>query len=268
MRNPAINVAIKAARQAGSVILRNINRLQGLTVTTKSRNDYASEVDRNAEAEIIRELRKAFPTHRFLAEEGGATGRGDSCWVIDPLDGTSNYLRGFPHYCVSIALVEHDVTQLGVIYDPLRDELFTASRGSGAFLNDRRIRVSSRTGLDGALLCTGFPYRRRSRLDAHLAMCRDVLAEAEDIRRTGSAALDLAYVACGRLDGYFEMGLLPWDMAAGVLLVRESGGLCVDLSGGETFMDSGDIIASTMKLTPILQTTVRKHANWLDPAAE
>lgn len=266
MRNPALNVAISAARKAGTVILRNINRLQSLTVTAKAAMDYASEVDRNAEAEAVRELRRAFPQHRVLAEESGEAGRGEAVWIIDPLDGTSNYLRGFPHYCVSIALYEGAQAQLGVVYDPLRDELFTASRGAGAFLNERRIRVSPRSSLDGALLCTGFPPRRRSRLDPHLAMCRSLLAEAEDIRRTGSAALDLAYVAAGRLDGYFEMGLMPWDMAAGALLVREAGGSCLDFRGGEDWMDTGEIIASTVKLAPQMLAAIRPHADWLQLA--
>ena len=236
MRQGALNIAIKAARAAGAVIIRYLNRVEGLAVVQKEQFDFASEVDRSAEAEIIKEIQRAFPQHAILAEESGAAGSGKHTWVIDPLDGTHNYLRGFPHFAVSIALVENGEPLHGVVYDPIRGELWTASRGAGAFLNDRRIRVSQRTGLGGALLCTGFPFRQRQHLPAHLDMTRALLVEAEDIRRTGSAALDLAYVASGRLDGYWEMGLKPWDMAAGILLVREAGGRCTDFTGGSRLL--------------------------------
>lgn len=259
MRHPAVNVAIKAARAAGNVIQRNVNRLDSLTVIEKQRHDYASEVDRAAEAEIIRELKRAYPDHAFLGEEGGQIGKSENVWIIDPLDGTHNYLRGLPHYSVSIALVQGGVFQIGVIYDPVREELFTASRGAGAFLNDRRIRVSPRTGLSGALLATGFPYRQRRKLDQHLDMTRALLVEAEDIRRGGSAALDLAYVACGRLDGYWEFGLGPWDMAAGVLLVNEAGGRCYDFNGEDGFMDSGNILAGNLKVSASMLACIKPH---------
>lgn len=261
MRNGAINIAIKAARAAGAVIVRHINRLEAMPIIEKDRNDFASEVDRAAEAEIIREIRRVFPGHAILAEESGASGRSRFTWIIDPLDGTHNYLRGFPHYCVSIALVENGEPQHGVILDPVRDELFTASRGGGAFLNDKRMRVATRPGLTDALLITGFPFRQRRHLDAHLAMMRALLvdAEAEDIRRTGSAALDLAYVACGRADGYWEMGLKPWDMAAGALLVRESGGRCVDFRGEGDFMTTGNVIAGNIKVSDALVKAITPH---------
>lgn len=263
MRKGALNIAVKAARTAGSVIVRHMNRLDSLTIVEKGRNDFASEVDRLAEAEVIREIKRAFPDHAIVAEEGGNTpgkGRSRFTWVIDPLDGTHNYLRGFPHFSVSIALLENDEPVHGVVYDPVRDELFTASRGSGALLNERRIRVANRTGLPGALLCTGFPFRQRQHLDAHLAMTRALLvAEAEDIRRTGSAALDLAYVACGRIDAYWEMGLHPWDMAAGQLLVREAGGRCTDFTGGEKFMETGHIVAANLKVGDAVLATIKPH---------
>jgi len=249
MPRPAVNVAVRAARAAGQIILRYMNRLDGLAVVEKQRMDFASEVDRAAEAEIIRELKRAFPGHAILAEESGASGKGKHVWVIDPLDGTHNYLRGFPHFCVSIGMLENGEPMHAVIYDPLRDELFTASRGDGAYLNDRRIRVSSRPDLGGALLATGFPYRQRAHLDAQLDMTRALLADAEDIRRTGSAALDLAYVASGRLDGYFEIGLKPWDMAAGCLLVREAGGRYCDFVGREGIPESGNLVAGSLKVT-------------------
>ncbi|HVF36148.1 MAG TPA: inositol monophosphatase family protein [Candidatus Saccharimonadia bacterium] len=262
MRKGALNVAIKAARAAGSVILRHINKLESLAVVEKDRHDFASEVDRMAEVEIVRELRRAFPDHAILAEESGASGRSRFTWIVDPLDGTHNYLRGFPHFSVSIALAENGETQHGVVFDPIRDELYTASKGGGAFLNDKRMRVSGRISLAGALLATGFPFRQRQHIDAHLAMTRSLLAgaQAEDIRRTGSAALDLAYVAAGRLDGYWEIGLKPWDMAAGALLVREAGGRCLDFRGEADFMQSGNIIAGNLKITAALATVVGNHA--------
>lgn len=248
MPRPAVNVAIRAARAAGQIILRYMNRLDSLAIVEKQRLDFASEVDRAAEAEIIRELKRAFPAHAILAEESGAQGKSRHVWVIDPLDGTHNYLRGFPHFCVSIAMLENGEPMHGVVYDPLRDELFTASRGDGAYLNDRRIRVSSRNDLSGALLATGFPYRQRAHLDAQLGMTRALLQQAEDIRRTGSAALDLAYVANGRLDGYFEIGLKPWDLAAGCLLVREAGGRYCDFVGRDGIPQSGNLIAGGIKV--------------------
>lgn len=252
MQKPAVTVMIKAARQAGNLIIRQIGRVEGLNVVEKAKHDFASEVDAQAEREIIRELKRAFPGHAFLGEEGGKQGSGRFTWVIDPLDGTSNYLHGIGHYCVSIALLDHDEPVHGVVYDPLRNEIFYASKGSGAYLNERRIRVSQRNELNGAMLITGFPPRERKRLSAQLRTVEHLLisAEAEDIRRTGSAALDLAYVAAGRADGYFEAGVKPWDIAAGMLLVREAGGRCCDFRGnGEHLMDRGQLIASNIKLS-------------------
>jgi myo-inositol-1(or 4)-monophosphatase len=246
MPRPAVNVAVRAARAAGQIILRYMNRLDSLDVIEKQRHDYVSEVDRMAEAEILRELKRAYPRDAFLAEESGKTGDSRNVWVIDPLDGTRNYLRGFPHFSVSIALLENGEPTLGVVYDPLRDELFTADRGNGAYLNDRRIRVGKRDGIGGALLATGFPYRQRRHLDAQLGMTRALLAEAEDIRRSGSAALDIAYVAAGRFDGFFEIGLNAWDMAAGCVLVREAGGRYCDFVGRDGLPESGHLIAGNV----------------------
>jgi myo-inositol-1(or 4)-monophosphatase len=260
MARPAINVAVKAARAAGNVILRYMNRVEGLTVEEKARHDYVSEVDRLAEAEIIKELRRAYPDHAILGEESGSTGKGSKVWVIDPLDGTHNYLRGFPHFSVSIGFKDHGDLIYGVVYDPLRDEIFTASKGDGAFLNDRRIRVSKRETLQGALLCTGFPYRQRDHLSAQLEMTRALLQEAEDIRRTGSAALDLAYVATGRLDGYFEIGLKPWDMAAGCLLVREAGGQVSDFAGNNGMPDNGNLIAGNHFVAAAMAKVISANA--------
>ena len=248
MRNGALNIAIKAARAAGNVILRALPKRDSLVIHEKAHLDFVTEVDRLAEAEIIKELRRAFPTHGFLGEESGQVGPTKQQWVIDPLDGTSNFLRGFPHFSVSIALVEKGEPVLGVVFDPLRDELFTAEKGRGALLNDRRLRVSPRRGVEGALIATGFPFRQRKLFDDHLGMVKALLKTGEDLRRTGSAALDLAYVACGRFDAYFEMGLQPWDIAAGALLVREAGGQVTDLRGGDAFMTNGHIVAANLNL--------------------
>ncbi|MFP5374257.1 MAG: inositol monophosphatase family protein [Gammaproteobacteria bacterium] len=269
MQKPVVNIMVKAARAGGNVLLRSLGRLDAINVVEKDRMDFASEVDEKAEAEIVRELRRAFPDCGILGEEGGSqpgarSGRGEvrGTFVIDPLDGTSNYLRGLPHWCVSIALVDNGEPQHGVVFDPLRNELFTASRGSGAVLNDKRIRVSERKELAGAMLATGFPPRERERVGAQLECIRVLLHEAEDIRRTGSAALDLAYVACGRVDGYFEAGVKPWDIAAGALLVREAGGRVTDFRGAATGpmdargMAGRPLLAGNLKLTEALQKTI------------
>lgn len=257
MQKPAVNVMVKAARSAGNLILRHMGKLDSLSVFEKSKQDYASEVDSQAEAEIIRELRRAFPDYAILAEESGAMGTGRYTFVIDPLDGTSNFLRGLPHFCVSIALCEGGEPIHGVIFDPLRNELFTASRGAGAVLNDKKIRVGERKDLQGAMLITGFAPRERARLAPQLDALRSVLAEAEDIRRTGSAALDLAYVACGRADAYFEAGVKPWDIAAGMLLVREAGGRVCDFrGGGDKLLTSGQLVAGNLKISDALQKSI------------
>ncbi len=248
MARPPVIVATQAARAAARVILRYMNRIESIPVIEKARMDFASEVDKLAEAEIIRELKRAYPDHGFLAEESGASGKARMTWVIDPLDGTHNYLRGIPHFCVSIALLDRNDPVHAVIYDPLRDELFTASKGDGAYVNDRRMRVGPREDLGGAMLATGFPFRQRAHLDSQLDMTRALLADAEDIRRTGSAALDIAYVACGRFDGMFEIGLKPWDLAAGCLLVREAGGRYTDFAGRDGLPATGNLIAANPKL--------------------
>ena len=267
MQKPAITLMIRAARAGGNVLLRNMHKLDALNVVEKQRMDYASEVDGLAEAEIVKELRKAGPEYAVLGEEGGhQPARGGRkarlTWVIDPLDGTSNYLRGIPHWCVSIALVDNGEPLHGVVFDPLRNELFVASRGSGAVLDDRRLRVAERRDLAGALLCTGFPPRERARAKPQLDCLNALLEQAEDVRRTGSAALDLAYVACGRFDGYFEAGVQPWDIAAGVLLVREAGGRVCDFRGaGLSRMDLAEargrqVVAGNVKLVEPLQKTI------------
>lgn len=265
MLNPVVTVMVKAARMGGNVLLRNINKLDSLNVIEKGRLDYASEVDADAEKVIIKELKRGYPDYGVVGEEGGSVpGRnGRYHWVIDPLDGTSNYLHGIPHYCVSIALVDNGEPTDAVIFDPLRNELFTASRGGGAQFNERRIRVTDRKDLAGSVIATGFHPRERARAGAQLECIREVLVHAEDIRRTGSAALDLAYVACGRFDGYFEAGVKAWDIAAGVLLVREAGGRVCDFKGGNTPRmddrgpDSRQIVAGNIKVADALQKVIR-----------
>lgn len=256
MARPHVTIAARAARSAGNVILRYMNRIDGLNIVEKQQMDFVSEVDKLAEAEIIKELRRAYPDHAILAEESGATGKGPLTWVIDPLDGTHNYLRGIPHFSVSIALLEKGVPIHAVVFDPLRDELYTASKGDGAYLNDRRMRVSKRENLGGAMIATGFPFRQRGHLAAQLDMTRAILGQAEDIRRSGSAALDLAYVAAGRYDGYFEIGLKPWDMAAGVLLVHEAGGRYGDFAGRDGIPASGNLIAGNLNVAKAMQDAI------------
>lgn len=260
MPRPAVTIASRAARNAGRIILRYMNRIDGLNVAEKQQMDFVSEVDKQAEAEIIKELRRAYPDHAILAEESGASGKGPLTWVIDPLDGTHNYLRGIPHFCVSIALLEKGVPVHAVVFDPLRDELYTASKGDGAYINDRRMRVTKRESLAGALIGTGYPFRQREHLESQLNMTRALLAEAEDIRRSGSAALDLAYTAAGRYDSFFEIGLKPWDMAAGVLLVREAGGRCCDFAGRDGIPASGNIIAGNLHVSKAMVETIGAQA--------
>ncbi|WP_426702369.1 inositol monophosphatase family protein [Rhodanobacter sp. Col0626] len=260
MARPHVTIAARAARSAGNVILRYMNRIDGLNIVEKQQLDFVSEVDKLAEAEIIKELRRAYPDHAILAEESGATGKGPLTWVIDPLDGTHNYLRGIPHFSVSIALLEKGVPIHAVVFDPLRDELYTASKGDGAYLNDRRMRVSKRENLGGAMIATGFPFRQREHLVPQLDMTRAILGQAEDIRRSGSAALDLAYVAAGRYDGYFEIGLKPWDMAAGVLLVHEAGGRYCDFAGRDGIPASGNIIAGNLNVAKAMVDAIGQQA--------
>ena len=255
--HPMLNIAVKAARRAGNIISRATRNLDIVAVREKAANDFVSEVDREAEQAIIRTLREAYPSHAFLAEESGASSpaaNSDHLWIIDPLDGTTNFLHGFPQYCVSIALKHKGVLQQAVVYDPNRNELFTATRGAGAFLNDRRIRVSGVDKFEDALIGTGFPFRDFAHFDEYLRMFGEITRRVAGVRRPGAAALDLAWVAAGRLDGFWEMGLSPWDMAGGALLVREAGGLVGDLEGAEGFLDSGRIVAANAKVfAPLLQ---------------
>ena len=256
--HPMLNIAVKAARRAGSII--NRAALEGaLEVRAKNRNDFVTQVDRAAEQAIIDVIRRAYPEHGVLAEESGASAgaRAEYRWVIDPLDGTTNFIHGFPQYCVSIALQHKDVLTQAVVYDPGKNELFTASRGRGAFLDDRRIRVSKCAHLKDALVGTGFPFKELGRLEIYLRQLRTLMGTCSGVRRAGSAALDLAYVAAGRLDAFWEMGLSPWDMAAGALLIQEAGGLTCDLEGKADYLASGDIVAASPKVLQELLSALK-----------
>jgi myo-inositol-1(or 4)-monophosphatase len=260
--DPAVNIAVKAARRAASVINQAANQLDLLNVETKAPNDFVTEVDRAAEAAIVGILREAFPEHGILAEESGRSGptegRGaEYVWIIDPLDGTTNFIHGFPQYAISIALTRKGVPEHAVIFDPVANELFTASRGRGAYMDDRRLRVSRRTRLADALLGTGFPFRQFDHIDAYLAMFRELTQKTAGLRRPGAAALDLAYVASGRLDGFWEIGLAPWDMAAGVLLIQEAGGFVADFEGEDDYLTTGNLVAGTPKVFTELLSTVQ-----------
>lgn len=245
---PMLNIAVRAAHAAGDHIIRFVDRIEGLDIDQKGRSDFVTEVDRQAEAIIIDQIRRAYPAHGILAEESGSHGGDSYTWVIDPLDGTTNFLHGFPQYAVSIALLHKGVPEQAVIYDPLKQELFTASRGGGAQLNQKRIRVSRLDRLDAALIGTGFPFGKMDRLEDYLAGFRKICPLTAGIRRAGSAALDLAYVACGRLDGFWEFDLKKWDIAAGVLLVLEAGGNVQDMDRSENYLESGSIIAANPKI--------------------
>ncbi len=253
--NPMLNMAIKAAHEAGDIIARSADRIDQLQIENKDKNDFVSEIDHSAEEAIIRILKKAYPSHAFHGEETGkhegkGTAENEFEWIIDPLDGTTNFLYGIPQFAVSIALKKDGKLDQAVIYDPMKDDLFYATRGAGAFLNNRRIRVSKRTSLHNALLTTGVPYRpdQEELIDTYLQTMKVLIKDTAGVRRPGSAALDLAYVAAGRYDGFWEFGLHEWDIAAGVLLVQEAGGLVGDLKGDNTHMKTGDIVAASPKV--------------------
>jgi myo-inositol-1(or 4)-monophosphatase len=259
-----VNIAIKAARRAGEVMIRQLNRLESLEVMEKGRNDFVSQVDRAAENAIIEVIHDHYPEHAILAEESGASGEHAVQWIIDPLDGTTNYLHGFPVFSVSIAVREDGELQHGVVYDPLRQEIFSASRGQGAQLDGRRIRVSRQTALRGALVATGFPYRMLDEhMDIYLQMLRQVMIETAGVRRPGSAALDLCYLAAGRVDGFWELGLSLWDIAAGTLIIREAGGRISDFRGTDGFLDSGNVVGGTPKVYAALSRLLAPYSKGL-----
>jgi len=253
--------AVKAARRAGQIINRASLDIEQIKVSVKQQADFVTEVDRLAEEAIIDILREAYPEHSILAEESGTSGdsQAEYQWIIDPLDGTTNFIHGFPQYAVSIALAHRGVLSHAVVYDTSRNELFTASKGGGAFLNEKRIRVSKRTRLEESLIGTGFPYRSFEHIDAYLAIFRELAQKTAGMRRPGAASLDLAYVATGRLDGFWEFGLSPWDMAAGALLITEAGGLVGDATGEQGYLASGNLVAGNPKVFALLLQSLAPH---------
>jgi myo-inositol-1(or 4)-monophosphatase len=262
MYEDLLETAVAAAR-AGAAVVTPYFRNAKLEVRRKGENDFVTQADKESEAAILAEIRKSFPDHRILAEEGGGAGEGhgDYEWLIDPLDGTTNFLQGLPVYCVSIACRKGDELLVGAIHDPEGGNLFTASRGGGAFWNGRRMETSPRDGLTGAFLATGYPFRALSTLDLYLGIFRDVFRHARAIRRCGSAALDLAYTAAGVYDGFFEFRLSPWDIGAGILMVREAGGTVTDLDGKDGSFASGNVVAGSPAVQSGLLEVVRRHAS-------
>jgi myo-inositol-1(or 4)-monophosphatase len=244
---PLLNIGMRAARRAGDLIVRSLSRLDSLKIDSKGRNDFVTDIDRKAEADIIATIRRSHPQHAFLAEESGRTGDNEFVWIIDPLDGTTNFLHGFPTFAVSIALEHKGRLQHAVVYDPMRQEFFTASRGDGAQLEGKKIRVSTQRTLEGSLIGTGFPFRTGAHVDEYLAMLKVIMSSAAGVRRPGAASLDLAYVAAGRIDGFWEFGLSPWDTAAGTLLIQEAGGR-VGTPAGLEYALGPNVIAGNPKV--------------------
>jgi myo-inositol-1(or 4)-monophosphatase len=255
-----LNTAVQAARKAGDIAIRYMNRLEDIDVRSKSRNEFVTLVDHAAERAIIETIRARYPDHGFIAEESGRHEGSECVWIVDPLDGTTNFIHGFPVFSVSIALRVRHQLEVAVVYDPCRQELYTGIRGSGAQLDGRRIRVSKQVGLQGALIGTGFPYRSNTRwLAQYMPMLQAVMEQAAGVRRPGSAALDLCSVAAGRFDGFFEFGLSTWDIAAGALLIREAGGMIGGLTPEGDFLDTGNVIAGTPKVYDALRELVTPH---------
>ena len=256
--HPMLNIAIQAARSASKIILRFVDHLDAVDVSEKNHNDIVTQVDQLSEQEIISHIRKSYPNHSILGEEGGYSEGDEYTWVIDPLDGTANFVHGFPQFAISIAVKRKEELEVAVIYDPLRQELFTATKGDGAKLNNRRMRVSEIKKLDQALVGTGFPFRNSQHFKPYMNTFQTIFPLTAGVRRAGAAALDLAYVAAGRLDGFWEAALKEWDMAAGVLLIKEAGGYVTDYQGGDDFLDSGNVIAGNPKIHKQLVEAVQQ----------
>lgn len=260
-----LNVAVKAARRAATIINRASLNLERLQIDRKQHNDFVTEVDKAAEEAIIETLSEAYPNHGFLAEESGELlNNSDHIWIIDPLDGTTNFIHGFPQYAISISLSVNGVLQQAVIYDPNRDELFSASKGGGAYVDRRRLRVADQIKLENALIGTGFPYRQDQDVDQYLKIFADMTRQCAGLRRPGAASLDLAYVAAGRYDGFFESELKPWDMAAGALIITEAGGLVGNYRGEEGFLESGEIMAGNPRIFAQMAQVLGKYSRQSD----
>lgn len=261
MMHPMLNIAVRAARKAGQIINRGFSELDLVKTANKSENDFVTNIDRDAEAAIISVIKNAYPNHDIIGEESGHHEGSDLDyqWIIDPLDGTTNFIRGIPHFAVSIAMKLQGKTEIAVVYDPIRDEMFTSARGTGAQLDNLRIRVAGKKDLHGTVLATGFPFKYKHHFEAYAKTFSALFEYSADIRRCGSAALDLAYLAAGRYDGYWEIGLKPWDIAAGDLLVREAGGIISDFAGGHNYMASGNVVAANPKVMAHMMKTIKPH---------
>lgn len=261
MNRSLLAVAMTAAQRGGEVLRRHFRAMDPSDVTEKTKNDFVSAADRASEDVIAAYLAEHTPGLGLLAEERGASGEAGARWVVDPLDGTANFVHGFPHFAVSVALVVGEIVEVGAIFDPMRDELFAASRGGGASCNGRTLHVTARPGLSGAFLATGFPFRVHRHLDTYLRVFREVFLEVAALRRPGAAALDLAHTAAGVFDGFFEFCLSPWDIAAGALLVREAGGLVSDLDGGEAIFNHGNVVAAAPGVHAELLALIRRFCS-------
>mgnify|MGYP005984847355 FL=1 len=257
--HPMLNIAVRAARKAGNLIARNYETPDAVETSQKGSNDFVTNVDKGAESLIVETIRASYPQHTIITEESGELAGEDQDvqWVIDPLDGTTNFIKRLPHFAVSIAVRVKGRTEVAVVYDPMRNELFTATRGQGAQLNGYRLRGSNSRDLDGTILATGFPFKAKQHSDSYMKIVSKLFTRCADFRRTGSAALDLAYVAAGRVDGFFEIGLRPWDFAGGELLVREAGGLVCDFTGGHNYMSTGNIVAGNPRVVKNMLAEMR-----------
>ena len=257
--HPMLNIAVRAARKAGNVIAKHYETPDAVEASQKGSNDFVTNVDREAERQIIEVIRKSYPKHTIITEESGELAGEDQDvqWIIDPLDGTTNFIKRLPHFSVSIAVRIKGRTEVAVVYDPMRNELYSAVRGQGAQLNGYRLRGGTARDLDGTILATGFPFKLKQHATPYINIVGKLFTLCADFRRTGSAALDLAYVAAGRVDGYFEIGLKPWDFAAGELLVREAGGLVTDFVGAHGYMHSGNIVAGNPRVVKALLANIR-----------
>ncbi|CAM4061040.1 inositol-1-monophosphatase [Vibrio neonatus] len=261
--HPMLNIAIRAARKAGNHIAKSLETADKIEVSLKGENDFMTNINKDAEHVIIDTIKSSYPDHSIVAEESGlTTGKDDAVqWIIDPLDGTNNFVKGIPHFAVSIAVRINGKTEVACVYDPMLNELFTAQRGAGAQLNNSRIRVKQLKDLQGTVLATGFPFKQKQHSESYFKIMSSLFTEVADFRRTGSPALDLCYLAANRVDGYFELGLKPWDLAAGDLIAREAGVILTDFAGGTDYMKSGNIVGSSARGVKNILRHIRENAN-------